>query len=317
MTFQEVLHSCGRALLRHETTWLQVNVGLVCDLACKHCHLEAGPARTEMMTAATVEAVIACARRFHFATIDITGGAPELLPDLPRLVSGLAPLTPQLIVRTNLVALARPESAPLVDLYRQQRVQIVASLPSLAPAQTDAQRGAGVGEQSIAMLQRLNALGYGRAGSGLVLQLAVNPAGAFLPVPQGQAEQRFRSELARRYGIVFNQLFTFANVPLGRFRQWLERSGNLGAYLERLQESFNPGTLSGLMCCSLLSVDWNGYLFDCDFNLAAGLPQGGDRRHIDALATLPSSGTPIAVGDHCFACTAGSGFTCGGSIAAC
>lgn len=316
MTFQEALYSCGRQLLRDETTWLQINVGLVCDLACKHCHLEAGPARTEMMSAATVEAVIAFARRFHFATIDITGGAPELLPELPRLIGGLAPLTPQLMIRTNLVALLRPEAAALLELYRQHRLTIVASLPSLAPAQTDGQRGAGVGEQSIAMLQRLNASGYGLAGSGLELHLAVNPSGAFLPVPQHQAEQRFRRELERRYGIVFNQLFSFANVPLGRFRHWLERSGNLNAYLEQLQDSFNPCTLAGLMCCSLLSVNWDGYIYDCDFNLAAGLPLGGDRCHIDALATLPRRGTPIAVGDHCFACTAGSGFTCGGSIAA-
>jgi radical SAM/Cys-rich protein len=316
VTFEETLHSHGLELTRSETTWLQVNVGLVCDLACKHCHLEAGPTRTEMMAPETVEDVIACARRFSFGTIDITGGAPELVPHLPRLVSGLAPLTPKLVVRTNLVALSRPEATELLPLYRKLRVGIVASLPSISAAQTDAQRGAGVWEKSMAVLQRLNSLGYGREGSGLELDIAANPAGAFLPVTQSQSEQRFRMELQRRHGIAFNNLFTFANVPLGRFRRWLECSGNLEEYLKKLQGNFNPCTLSGLMCCSLISVNWEGYVYDCDFNLAAGLPLGGTRRHISTLKELPFRGEPIAVGDHCFACTAGAGFTCGGSIAA-
>lgn len=316
MTFQEALHSRGLELTRAKTDWLQVNVGLVCALACKHCHLEAGPARTELMKPATVEDVIACANRFRFDTIDITGGSPELLPELPRLISGLAPLTAKLVVRTNLVALAGGDSAAILDLYQQQRVSIVASLPSIALSQTDAQRGCGVGERSVAVLQQLNSLGYGQDGSGLRLDIAANPTGAFLPVSQAEAEQRFRQELQRRYGIVFNNLFTFANVPLGRFRLWLERSGNLYGYLDRLQGSFNPCTLSGLMCCSLLSVNWDGFIYDCDFNLAAGLPLGGSRRHISTLESLPRPGTPIAVGDHCFACTAGAGFTCGGSITA-
>lgn len=314
MTFQETLHTKGLELKRAETDWLQVNVGLVCDLACKHCHHEAGPARTEQMGPETVEAVIACASRIRFDTIDITGGAPELLAELPRLVSGLAPLTRKLIVRTNLVALSRPEAAGLFELYRRHRTVIVASLPSIAPSQTDAQRGSGTGAASIDILKKLNGMGYGIDGSGLELDLAVNPAGAFLPVTQPQAERRFRQELHRRHGIVFNSVFTFANVPLGRFRRWLEYSGNLDGYLEKLQTGFNPCTLPGLMCCSLISVDWDGYIYDCDFNLAAGLPLGGSRRHISDLHELPRRGAPIAVGDHCFACTAGAGFTCGGSI---
>ena len=316
MTFEETLHSHGLALTRNETNWLQVNVGLACDLACKHCHLEAGPDRNEMMELETVNDIIACAERFRFDTIDITGGAPELLPHLPRLISGLAPLAGKLVVRTNLVALFQQETEALLELYRSNSVAIVASLPSFATSQTDGQRGSGVCEKSIAVLQHLNRLGYGAPGSGLELDLAVNPTGAFLPVGQEQAEQRFRQELQRRHGIGFNNLFTFANVPLGRFRRWLEQSGNLDGYLVKLKNSFNPCTLSGLMCCSLLSVNWDGYIFDCDFNLAAGLPQGGRRQHISTLQTLPRQGTPIAVGDHCFACTAGAGFTCGGSIAA-
>jgi radical SAM/Cys-rich protein len=315
-TFRQTLDRHGLDLTRGETTTLQVNVGLACDLACRHCHLEAGPQRTELMSAETVEAVIACAGRFRFGSIDITGGAPEFLSCLPRLVFGLAPLTPKLIVRTNLTALARPESAGLPELYRTHGVAIVASLPAVNEGQTEAQRGSGVWERSIAMLQRLNGLGYGREGSGLELDLASNPAGAFLPAPQKAAEKKFRQDLERRYGISFNNLFTFTNAPLGRFRGWLERSGNLDGYLEKLKGCFNSCTLPGLMCRTLLSVDWDGFLYDCDFNQAAELHHGGRPIHISNLDVLPKQGAPIQVGDHCYACTAGSGFTCGGSIAA-
>ncbi|SJZ45634.1 radical SAM/Cys-rich domain-containing protein [Trichlorobacter thiogenes] len=314
MTFKEVLHAHGLNLARSDTKWLQVNVGLACDLHCKHCHLEAGPARTELMELKTVEEVIACAGRFSFDTIDITGGAPELMPHLPRLVIGLASLTPKLVVRTNLVALSRSESEKLIELYVQNHVSIVASLPSLSSSQTDAMRGEGACKTSIGVLQQLNSVGYGIEGSGLYIDIAANPTGAFLPVTQGPAEERFRKELHRKYGISFNKLLTFANVPLGRFRTWLERSGNLDDYLLKLKERFNPSTISGLMCSSLISINWDGYLYDCDFNLAAELPHQGKRKHISSFTELPQWGTPIAVGDHCFACTAGAGFTCGGSI---
>jgi radical SAM/Cys-rich protein len=307
--FSDTLLRHGLELTRGVTSTLQINVGLVCDLACRHCHLEAGPDRVETMRHETVEAVIACADRFSFAAIDITGGAPELLPQLPRLVSGLAALTPKLIVRTNLTALTRPESAALPELYRDHGVALTASLPAANAAQTEAQRGVGVWETSIAMIRRLNGLGYGVAGSGLELDLVSNPTGAFLPAPQGEAEKRFRQDLERRYAISFNHLYTFANVPLGRFRSWLERSGNLDAYLARLEGGFNPCTLPGLMCRSLLSVNWDGIIYDCDFNLAAGLHHGDRQIHIAQLSELSAAGTPIPVGDHCFACTAGSGFT--------
>jgi radical SAM/Cys-rich protein len=307
--FEDTLLEHGLELARDETTTLQINVGLACDLVCRHCHLEAGPARTELMNGETVEAVIACAKRFNFASIDITGGAPELLPQLPLLVERLAPLTSRLIVRTNLTAMARPESAALPDLYRKQRVVIVASLPAVNASQSESQRGGGTWETSLAVLRRLNGIGYGMEGSGLELDLIANPTGAFLPAGQAQVERRFRQDLKRRYGIAFSNLYTFANVPLGRFRGWLEQSGNLDGYLQKLAESFNPGTLPGLMCRSLISVDWNGFLYDCDFNLAVGLHHGGRRLHISDLTALPATGTPIAVGDHCYSCTAGSGFT--------
>jgi radical SAM/Cys-rich protein len=307
--FKQTLDQHGLELKRGETTTLQINVGLACDLACRHCHLEAGPARSELMSGKTVEAVIACAERIRFASIDITGGAPELLPQLSYLVGRLAQLTSRLIVRTNLTALARPESAALPDLYRKHRVVIVASLPAVNASQSESQRGGGTWETSIAVLRRLNGIGYGIEGSGLELDLVANPAGAFLPVGQDQAGRRFHQDLQRRYGIAFSNLFTFANVPLGRFRSWLEQSGNLDGYLQKLAESFNPCSLPGLMCRSLISVDWDGFLYDCDFNLAAGLHYSGHKLHISHLATLPAPGTLIPVGDHCYACTAGSGFT--------
>lgn len=307
--FEDTLLQHGLELTRGETTTLQVNVGLACDLACRHCHLEAGPARTELMSGETVEAVIACAERIRFATIDITGGAPELLPQLPGLLERLAPLTSRLIVRTNLTALARPESATLPELYRQQRVVIIASLPAVNASQSEAQRGSGTWETSMAVLRHLNGIGYGMEGSGLELDLVANPTGAFLPTGQAQAERRFHQDLQRRYGISFSNLYTFANVPLGRFRGWLERSGNLEGYLQKLSESFNPCTLPGLMCRSLISVDWNGFLYDCDFNLSVGLHHSEQKLHITQLSNLPAPGTPIPVGDHCYSCTAGSGFT--------
>lgn len=307
--FEHTLARHGLKLTRCETTTLQVNVGLACNLACRHCHLEAGPHRTELMDRETVQAVIDCAHRFDFSTIDITGGAPELLPQLPYLLESLAPLTPRLIVRTNLTALARPESADLPDLYRKYRVIVVASLPTVNAAQTESQRGEGTWATSIGILGRLNGIGYGVQGSDLELDLVVNPTGAFLPAGQAQAERRFRQDLQRRYSITFSNLYTFANVPLGRFRSWLEQSGNLEGYQRKLADCFNPCTLPGLMCRSLVSVDWAGYLYDCDFNLALGLHHGGRRLHISNLTALPSPGTPIPSGDHCYSCTAGSGFT--------
>ena len=308
-SFKDTLDRHGLVLTRDRTTTLQVNVGLACDLACRHCHLEAGPHRQEMMDLATAEAILACARRIAFDAIDITGGAPELLPHLPLLVGELAPLTRRLIVRTNLTALARPEYEHLPALYRSLGVALMASLPAVNASQTEAQRGSGVWERSIAMLRRLNHLGYGLPESGLELDLAANPGGAFMPAGQAQAERRFRQDLMRRYGIRFSNLFIFANVPLGRFHAWLEHSGNLEGYLAKLANIFNPCTISSLMCRSLIAVDWNGFLYDCDFNLAAGLHHGEHRLHISHLQESPRPGTAIAVGDHCYACAAGSGFT--------
>lgn len=314
MTFSQMLENHNLSLVRSETTTLQVNVGRLCNLACRHCHLEAGPNRDELMSTETVEEVIACARRLDFATIDITGGAPELLPQLPRLISGLRPHTPRLMIRTNLAALAGKASEQLIDLYRDNKLTIVASLPSINSAQTEAQRGNGVWESTIAALRLLNEAGFGVEGSGLKLDIAANPSGAFLPASQSETEARFRQQLERCYGISFSSLFSFVNVPLGRFHRWLESSGNLPDYLKNLKTRFNPCSVQGLMCRSTLSVDWLGYLYDCDFNQAVGLRHSGTPCHISRLQQLPQPGVQIPTQDHCFACTAGAGFTCTGSI---
>lgn len=307
--FSRTLERCGLELRRGRATVLQVNVGFLCDLACRHCHLEAGPARTEVMAPETMEEVIAYASRCRFQVIDITGGAPELVPRIDRLVSGLAPLASTLIFRTNLSALLTPGAAHLPGLLKSVGAAIVASFPSVNAGQAEAQRGRGITERSIAALKLLNDLGYGREGSGLELDLVANPTGAFLPPSQCEAERKFRRDLERKYGVVFSHLYTFANVPLGRFRRWLEESGNLEGYLQRLAGSFNPATVPGLMCRTLVSVAWDGHLYDCDFNLAAGRGLGGERRHVSRMTGLPAEGTPIPTDDYCYACTAGSGFT--------
>ena len=308
-TFTLTLSKHGLRLERAETTTLQINVGLLCNQACKHCHLEAGPKRTELMDADILNEVVAFAGRGKFKTIDITGGAPELHPDLTSIIEYLAPIGDRIMVRSNLTALEESHPHRFIDLFREYGVVVVASFPSLNPGQTEAQRGKGIFEKSVSALRHFNEAGYGKEATGLELHLVSNPAGAFLPPSQAEAEKRFRAYLESKWGIVFNSLFTFANVPLGRFRQWLHASGNLDGYVERLRSSFNACVVEGLMCRNLLSVAWDGYVYDCDFNLAKGLPVAGKKTHISEMDGPPKPGTPIAVADHCFTCTAGSGFT--------
>ena len=307
--FAQALAAAGRQLVRGKVDTVQVNVGAWCNLRCRHCHLGAGPHRRgEVMDRQTMREVAAFVARLGAHTVDITGGAPELVPDIAFLLQEVRPLARRMLWRTNLVALLQEERRDLLDLLWDQQVALVASFPSLNAAQADAQRGEGVWQRSLAMLQKLNALGYGVEGSARELFLVCNPAGAFLPADQCAAERRYRRELARRWGVSFTGLFVLANVPLGRFRDWLAASGNLSAYMERLAQAFNPATVPGLMCRTLVSVRWDGTLFDCDFNLAAGLPLGGCQRHVREFASLPPD-LSISTGDHCYACTAGSGFT--------
>ncbi len=308
-SFAATLTAHGLRLVRGETRSLQVNAGFLCDLRCRHCHLEAGPGRQEVMSRGTMAAVMDFAKRFRFPVVDITGGAPEMVPDLPFLVECLPDLTPRLMLRTNLSALATPGCGALLPLCIRERVVLIASFPSTNVAQADAQRGAGVAEAGISALQALNAVGYGREGTGLELNLVSNPVGAFLPAAQPQVEKKFRRDLFRTWGITFDNLYIFGNVPLGRFRKWLIETGSYDRYLRTLADGFNPCTVEGLMCRTQLSVAWDGSLYDCDFNLAAGRPLQDRRAHVSELSHLPVPGTPIAIGDYCYACTAGSGFT--------
>jgi radical SAM/Cys-rich protein len=307
-TFQKILSDHGLCLTRGKTTTLQVNIGRICNLACKHCHVEAGPGRSEIMSRRTMDHVIEFARRNSFPVIDITGGAPELVPGIAYLLENLAPLAPRIMLRSNLVILLDQEDGKLLELCRQLKVALVASFPSTNRSQTDAQRGEGTWKKSIHMLQRLNEIGYGKPDTGLDLYLVSNPAGAFLPANQCTAEKKFKADMARKWGLEFTSLFTFANVPLGRYRKWLVASDNYEAYMEKLLSSFNPATVADLMCRNLINISWDGFLYDCDFNMAAGLPYSGTPVHVSEVGKL-EQGTPIMADDYCFSCTAGTGFT--------
>lgn len=308
-SFAATLGKHGLELKRAQTDTLQVNVGLLCNQACRHCHLESGPNRSEIMSQEIIEAVVAYAERAHFQNVDITGGAPEMNPHLDYLIENMASVVSRLMLRVNLTALSERNADCLLGLCKTHRVTIVASLPSLNASQTDSQRGKGVFYKSIAMLKKLNESGYGLNGTGLELNLVSNPTGAFLPAPQSQAQGKFRSDLGKKWGITFNNLHTLANVPLGRFRDWLVASGNYQPYMWKLTSGFNPCALTGLMCRTLVSISWDGYLYDCDFNQAARIPLGGVKKHVSKVDSFPPPGTAISTADHCYACTVGAGFT--------
>lgn len=295
-------------LVRNKTQTLQINLGFLCNQTCHHCHLNAGPGRKENMDLGTVNAVVSYAERGGFETIDITGGAPELNPHLPNLVEKISPYAKRIMLRSNLSAL-NERLKNLADLLKSHRVVIVASFPSLNLAQTDSQRGEGIFQESIEVLKKLNDIGYGPNGSGLELNLVSNPTGAFLPPSQEQIEKRFHQILENKWGIRFNNLYNFANVPLGRFRQWLLKSKNFEKYMKKLCSNFNPCAVEGLMCRMLVSVSWDGYLYDCDFNLAGGLFMGGRKIHVCDMNGPPEPGAYIVTANHCYTCTAGSGFT--------
>ena len=307
--FSAVLMKRGLELTRSRTSTLQINVGRLCNQVCRHCHLEAGPDSTDIMSESTASEVVAFARRGGFKVADITGGAPEMNPGLANMITRLASCVSTVMLRSNLTALAAPNRDHLMELCRLHNVVIVASLPATNMSQTESMRGRGVWDRSIATLRKLNSMGYGQPGTGLELHLVSNPVGAFLPTSQARVEKKFRQDLDRKLGIVFNNLYTFANAPLGRFRRWLIESENYASYMQRLSSSFNPDTLPGLMCRALVSVSWEGFLYDCDFNLASGLYLGGRKIHVSEMDGPPAPGTPIAISDHCYACTAGSGFT--------
>jgi radical SAM/Cys-rich protein len=293
---------------------LQVNVGKLCNQACKHCHVDASPVRTEVMPRPVVDECLRVLRDFAIPTLDITGGAPELIPDFRYFVTEARSSGTRVIVRHNLTVTFEPGQDDLPEFFAANRVELVSSLPYFQAAQTDAQRGNGVFDDSIRALERLNQAGYGR-GTGLTLDLVYNPVGAFLPPDQAAIEADFKRELAGRHGIAFDSLFTITNMPIARFLDWLRRSGNERAYMEKLVGAFNAATVPGLMCRNTLSVDWTGRLFDCDFNqmLEIGIDAAATTIFTVDVATL--RGRRIATADHCYGCTAGSGSSCGGAVA--
>ncbi len=313
--FDDVLAAHGLALLTTERIdVLQVNVGKLCNQTCAHCHVDAGPDRREAMTRETARKVIELLRRHDIPTLDITGGAPELNPQFRLLVDEAAQLGRRIIDRCNLTVLMLPGQADLVEFLAVRKVEVSASLPSFRQAGTDAQRGDGVFQKSIAALKRLNDAGYGK-GAGLVLDLVHNPVGAFLPGHQASLERDYRRELSSRHGIVFDRLHTITNMPISRFLEFLERSGNTERYMDLLVRSFNPQAARGVMCRTYISVGWDGTVYDCDFNQMLAMPvDHGSPRTLDGLLAAGDLQRRVRTDRHCFGCTAGSGSSCGGSL---
>ncbi|MEO7273937.1 MAG: arsenosugar biosynthesis radical SAM (seleno)protein ArsS [Vicinamibacterales bacterium] len=308
-------------LTREVVTTLQINVGRLCNLACHHCHVEAGPRRTEIMPERVVDRLIALLDlNPTIAVVDLTGGAPEMNPGFRRLVIEARRRNLRVIDRCNLTILLEPGYTDLPEFLAAQDVHLIASLPCYTAANVDHQRGLGVFDGSIAALKRLNGLGYGRGDSDRRLDLVYNPLGASLPPPQSALEGQYREELGRLFGIEFHQLLTITNMPIKRFATQLAQTGQTDAYMSLLVNHFNPATVPGLMCRSLVSVGWDGQLYDCDFNQMLDIPLGASRStgvrtiwDIDTFDRL--TGTRVATGQHCYGCTAGAGSSCSGALA--
>jgi radical SAM/Cys-rich protein len=304
---------------RRSLDTLQVNLGYKCNQSCLHCHVAASPQRTEMMDAETIALVLQVLRERRIATLDLTGGAPELNLHFRSLVRQARALGVRVIDRCNLTILSEPGQEDLAAFLAEQGVEITASLPCYSPANVDRQRGDGVFERSMAGLRQLNALGYASAGSGLVLNLVYNPQGPVLPPPQGPLEADYKRELLLHFGIRFDHLFALTNMPVQRFGSTLVSKGSFGAYMQLLRSSYRAENLDTVMCRSLLSVDWQGHLYDCDFNQMLGLPAslaGQARPHLRELLGHDPAGTDIRIADHCYGCTAGQGSSCGGALEA-
>jgi radical SAM/Cys-rich protein len=314
--FDAKLNAHGLDLRASNVEILQVNVGKLCNQACKHCHVDASPTRTEIMSRQTVEACLDVLRRFKIPTLDITGGAPEMIPDFRYFVTEARKTGSRVIVRHNLTVMFETNQTDLPEFFAENAVEVVSSLPYFLQQQTDAQRGAGVFDKSVEAIKRLNDVGYGIENTNLILNLVYNPVGAFLPPEQSAIEADFRRELKNRYDLYFNNLFTITNMPVARYLDYLRRSGNEEKYMRKLVDAFNPATIDGLMCRDLISVDWRGRLFDCDFNQMLELPVApGLARTIFDFAPEQFAGRAIATGAHCFGCAAGSGSSCGGVVA--
>jgi len=314
-SFAEALRAAGLYPLRPtKIAILQLNVGKRCNQTCRHCHVDAGPDRTEVMPRAVIEACLAFLGRTGIPNLDITGGAPELHPDFREIVIRATALGAHVMHRCNLTAILLPNYADIPELLAARRVEVIASLPYYRARETDAQRGEGVFDESLVGLRRLNALGYGR-GTGLVLTLVTNPVGTYLPGNQAALERDWKRELKRRYDVDFDHLYTITNMPISRFLAFLEERGRTADYLTQLANAYNPAAAAGVMCRNTLSVGWDGALYDCDFNQMLELPvsAGAPRTIFEAdLAAL--AGRAIETGPHCFGCTAGAGSSCGGAV---
>jgi len=312
-SFQDrVLAKTGRPLRGATLDTVQANIGLVCNLACRHCHVASSPKRTEAMTWATMEAVLDAAERSGAHTLDITGGAPEMHPHFQDFVDAATDRGLHVMVRTNLTILLHAGYEAYPAYYAARGVHLVASLPCYLPNNVDKQRGRHVYAESIEVIQRLNAAGYGRE-PGLELDLVYNPGGASLPPDQSALEGAYRERLDTEFGIRFNRLYTITNLAIGRFLRDLEKAGKAAEYRQLLRDAFNPGVVDGLMCRHQLHVGWDGQIYDCDFNYAIGMP-ARSRDHVTAFDPERFRTRLIATGEHCFACTASCGSSCGGAL---
>ncbi len=305
------------ALLRDQLQTLQVNLGYRCNLSCTHCHVNAGPKRTEMMNGETIDEVIEVLEQGMISLLDLTGGAPEMNPHFHRLVEAASHMGVRVIDRCNLAILEEPEQQGMARFLAEHRVEVVASMPCYLQENVDGQRGKGTYEASIRGLKQLNRLGYGVEKSGLLLNLVYNPSGAFLPPSQHVLEADYKRELEQRYGIFFNQLLTIANLPIHRFGSMLLSRGEFEEYMELLQSAHQPQNLQTVMCRTLISVDWQGQLYDCDFNQMLRMPlsgKEGEPLRLRDLLQQDLQGQPIAVAGHCYGCTAGQGPRWGGAL---
>ncbi len=311
---QAVIAATGEPLrAAKEIRTVQVNIGLRCNLACRHCHVESSPKRREEMDWPTMQQVIAVAEALGARTVDITGGAPEMHPHFREFVDLALSKSLEVIVRTNLTIMLVEEYADLPEWFAERKVNLVASLPCYLPTNVDKQRGRNVYKESIEVIKQLNAVGYG-VDPDKQLDLVYNPVGTGLPPGQADLEAAYRRELKREFEISFSSLFTITNMPIGRFLTDLQQAGEYESYREVLRNAFNPATVDGLMCRHQLHVGWDGQLFDCDFNFAIGLPAAADARHISELDPETARDRKVVVAEHCYACTAGSGSSCGGSL---
>ena len=307
------------ALSRQRPSTLQVNLGYKCNQSCLHCHVAASPQRTEAMDEATTLLVLEVLKARRMTTLDLTGGAPELNPHFRSLVRSARALGVHVIDRCNLTILFEPGQEGLAEFLAEHQVEVVASLPCYSIERVDRQRGEGVFDKSIAALQKLNALGYGKADGRLALNLVYNPQGPALPPEQGALQADYKRELASQFGIEFNALYALANMPIQRFGSTLVSKGEFGGSMRLLKDAYKPDNLDTVMCKTLVSVDWLGYLYDCDFNQMLGLPMrlaGAARPHLRDLLVRDLQGGAVRVADHCYGCTAGQGSSCGGALQA-